>query len=232
MDNSFYYKYLKYKNKYLALKNNIEQTGGAKNKNIIIHISGPSGAGKTTLGNKLKDKFGNKIIVKDIDELRLEFVNNEYGGYKNVWSNKNFKWNSEKYQKYIDNYVNKQKKSIIFVGLNYMGWWNKNLYYNMHSNYNFYIKLTDNEIFNQKCSRFMNDVFVQNKDTIIKNIIKNEKDTINDLKRGLQYECGYNEIVKMNKKWNNDYKKQKYEFMSRYDIFKKVSKILENIITS
>lgn len=60
MDNSFYNRYLKYKNKYLALKNNIEQTGGAKNKNIIIHISGPSGAGKTTLGNKLKDKFGNK----------------------------------------------------------------------------------------------------------------------------------------------------------------------------
>jgi len=226
MDNSFYNKYLKYKSKYLELKNNNEQTGGVNNKNIIIHICGPSGAGKTTLGNKLKDKFGNKIIVTDIDDLRLDFVNNEYGGYKNVWSNKNFKWKPEKYQKYIDHYVNKQNKPIIFVGLNHMPWWNKNLYYNMHSNYNFYIKLNDNEIFNQKCSRFMNDVFVKNKDNVIKDIIKNEKDTINDLKKGLQNECGYNQIVKMNKKWNNDYKKQEYKFMSRDDIFKKVSKIL------
>jgi adenylate kinase family enzyme len=224
MDNSFYYKYLKYKNKYLELKNNIEQTGGSNNKNIIIHISGPSGAGKTTLGNKLKEKFGNKIIVKDIDVLRREFIENEYVGYKNK-----FTWIPEKYQKYIDNYVNKQKKPIVFVGLNHMPWWNKNLYYNMHSDYNFYIKLNDNEIFNQKCSRFMNDVFVLNKDNIIKDIIKNEEKTINKLKKGLQYECGYNEIVKMNKKWNNDYKKQKYKFMSRDDIFKEVSKILKNI---
>lgn len=75
----------------------------------------------------------------------------------------------------------------------------------------------------------MNDVFVQNKDNVIKDIIKNKKDTINGLKKGLQYECGYNEIVKMNKKWNNDYKKQEYKFMSRDDIFKEVSKILKNI---
>ncbi len=75
----------------------------------------------------------------------------------------------------------------------------------------------------------MNDVFVQNKDNVIKDIIKNEKDTINGLKKRLQYECGYNEMVKMNKKWNSDYKKQEYKFMSRDDIFKEVSKILKNI---
>lgn len=36
----------------------------------IIVISGVAGSGKTTLGNKLERKYSNKIIVKDIDDLR------------------------------------------------------------------------------------------------------------------------------------------------------------------
>ena len=53
---------------YHKLKN---QLGGKKQ--LIVHISGPQGAGKTTLGNKLKDKFCDKIFVKDLDDLRAEF---------------------------------------------------------------------------------------------------------------------------------------------------------------
>jgi uridine kinase len=49
---------------------------------IIIHISGASGSGKTTLGNKLKDKLGNKVIIKDLDDLRDEFITNFYGNKK------------------------------------------------------------------------------------------------------------------------------------------------------
>jgi adenylylsulfate kinase-like enzyme len=65
-------KYLKYKTKYLQLKN-YNQIGGKSS--LVIHISGPSGSGKTTLGNKLKEIYDDKIIVKDIDDLRQEFIN-------------------------------------------------------------------------------------------------------------------------------------------------------------
>jgi uridine kinase len=41
---------------------------------IIIHISGASGSGKTTLGKKLKIYFQSSVIVKDLDELRDEFI--------------------------------------------------------------------------------------------------------------------------------------------------------------
>ena len=55
-------KYIKYKTKYLKLKNiDINnQIGGGKN--IIIHISGFSGSGKTTLGEKIQKIFKNTIV--------------------------------------------------------------------------------------------------------------------------------------------------------------------------
>ena len=48
----------------------------------IIHISGPFGSGNTTIRNKLKEKFGNQIIVKDTDDLRREFIKVHYGNKK------------------------------------------------------------------------------------------------------------------------------------------------------
>ena len=45
---------------------------------MIIHISGASGSGKSYLGNKLKKKLGKKVIVKDLDVLRDEFINKNY----------------------------------------------------------------------------------------------------------------------------------------------------------
>jgi adenylylsulfate kinase-like enzyme len=55
-------KYIKYKTKYLKLKNiDINnQIGGGKN--IIIHISGFPGSGKTTLGEKIQKIFKNTIV--------------------------------------------------------------------------------------------------------------------------------------------------------------------------
>ena len=37
--------------------------------NIIIHISGFPGSGKTTLGEKIQKLFNNKIIVYDTDNF-------------------------------------------------------------------------------------------------------------------------------------------------------------------
>jgi len=73
---------------------------------MIIHISGPSGSGKTTLGKEIKKVFKNKIIVNDLDDLRNEF--------KEI----NKIWDEKKYQKYLDDYINKIKKPLVLVGIN------------------------------------------------------------------------------------------------------------------
>lgn len=207
--------YNKYKSKYLEIKNQSK---------LIIHVSGPSGAGKTTLGNKLKQKYGNKITVKDVDQLRKEFINKTYGD-KFTWK----LFESDKYQKFIDDYIYKHHKPIVFVGLNNYPWHKKNLYYNMHSNYNFYIDLDDKIILQQRCRRFITDQLqdmINNKD-IIDQLVNNNQRFIDGVTNGLKYECGLNKIIKMNKDWNKNYKKQGYKFMSREDIYKKITSILK-----
>lgn len=117
---------------------------------MIIHISGPSGSGKTVLGNKLKNKLKNKVVVKDLDDLRGEFINKFYNTSKS-WS-----FDQVKYQKYINDFIKKTKKTLIFVGLNdnHFGA-NKNLYYNLQADHKYFIDIGDKIIIEQKCERFV-----------------------------------------------------------------------------
>ena len=242
----YYYKYAKYKSKYRSLKANNEidnssnesiadysqddnLIGGAKK--IVIHISGPSGAGKTTLGNKLTYKYGDKIVVKDIDDLRFDFVKKEYRGFTNFKFNKEDNWNAEKYQVFINKFINKNnKKPLVFVGLNHMPWWNKTLYYDMHPHNKFYIKLNTDIIFKQKCGRFIDDEFIKNKEQLFKDIIKDEKTTIKQITNGFKNECSYLQIKTMNEMWNKDYKLQGYKYLTREKIFDYVCVILDDIL--
>jgi adenylate kinase family enzyme len=190
---------------------------------MIIHICGPSGSGKTYLGNQLKKKFKNKIVVKDLDDLRDEFVKKTYDLSKS-WS-----FESEKYQNYIDNYVNKQKKPLIFVGLNdnILGK-NKKLYYNVHSQYNYYIEIDDMVVVKQKCIRFITDELknIVNDKFAMRDLVHNNPFFVKMLIKGIKTQCGADDTVKMNNKWKKDYKKMGYKFMSRENIYDNVVKLL------
>ena len=193
-------------------------------ENLIIHISGASGSGKTTLGNKLKEHFKSKIIVKDLDELLDEhFI--DYFGKKS--SHNIGDVNEKAYQKYIDDYINKQKKPIIFVGLNdnFVDFYpkRKNIYYNLHTttNYTFYIDIDDNIIIKQKCERFFNNI----KNDI--NLVTTDNNKfIKQISKAFYTECNAKYILKFINKWKKDYDKQGYKFMSRQNIYKSVVKIL------
>ena len=191
---------------------------------LIIHISGASGSGKTTLGNKLKKKFKNKIIVKDLDILRDEFIKKFYGNKKWTYIDEN------EYQLYIDSYVNKQKKPIIFVGLNDNTVYgkNKNVYYNVHSQHNYYIEIDDMIIVKQKCIRLLNDI--QNDKMAMDDLVKNNEKFIKLFTEAIKIECSAKQTIKQNNKWKKDYKKQGYKFMPREKIFGIISDIIEKVI--
>jgi energy-coupling factor transporter ATP-binding protein EcfA2 len=184
---------------------------------MIIHICGSSGSGKTTLGNKLKSKYKNKIIVKDIDDIRTDFIKEYYGNKKFDIIDK------VEYQKYIDNIVNNNSsKPLIFVGLNHMPWWHSNHYYNMHSTYNYFIELDDMTIVKQKCKRLLSDIIKNDMDYLVNN---NEK-FIKNVSNAIADECNLKNTIKMNKKLNKYYKKQGYKFMSSDTIYKEIVKLI------
>ena len=187
---------------------------------VIIHISGASGSGKTTLGIKLTEQFKNKIVVKDIDHLKRDFIKKYYGDKKFDIFDK------LEYQKYIDNFVKKHSfKPLIFVGLNHMPLWHNNHYYDMHSTYNYFIDLDDETIIKQKCKRLL---YWATNDYNMKLLVSNNKKYIKNLSNGIDYECNLKKTIKLNNKWRKDYMKQGYIFMSRENIFKNVSKILQD----
>ena len=193
-------------------------------ENLIIHISGASGSGKTTLGNKIKENFKSKIVVKDLDILRDEFIKEFYGN--KIWTY----IDENEYQLYINDYVNKQKKPIIFVGLNANSIWsfgkNKNLYYNVHSQYYYYIEIDDMILLKQKCIRLLNDI--QTNKIAMEDLVKNNEKFVKKFTEVIKTECSAKKTIKMNNKWEKDYEKQGYKFMSRENIYKSVVKILNN----
>lgn len=94
--------YSKYKNKYLSAKYNKynKQIGDG---NIIIHIAGSQGSGKSTLGNKLNDKYKDEIIVFDLDDLNMEYekVKDKFNNYQQYLNNIIKTNNSKIYHIYI-----------------------------------------------------------------------------------------------------------------------------------
>jgi deoxyadenosine/deoxycytidine kinase len=144
-----------------------------KNEILIIHICGSSGSGKTTLGHRLYNKYGSLIIIKDIDNLRHEFINTFY-------KNKKFDIIDNKaYQEYIFNYINTIKKPLVFVGLNNMPWWHSDLYYNLKSTHNFYIDIDLNHIIQRIYKRDTNKL---NKEYDIEMLVKANNKWIHDYK--------------------------------------------------
>lgn len=197
---------------------------------MIIHISGPSGSGKTTLGNKLKKKLGKKIIVKDLDDLLFEFVMmKEKSKERTSTILKNWK---KEYQQFIDDFIEKQKKPIIFVGLNTdlgsLGFRNKKLkppkaFYNIYSDYNFYIDLPLEQILQQKFYRQTIKI-CNDKERLFEKWLDNPNKTQDKL----NYDINLNLWKKETEKWNKLYKTKKYKFMKRNDIFKTICKIISN----
>jgi len=96
-----------------------------------------------------------------------------------------------------------------------MFWHNKKLYYNVHSQYNYYIDIDDMLIVKQKCIRFLTDVLkdiVTKNKAIIRDITEDSEKFVRLIKENIERECGTKETLKINKMWKKDYEKQGYKF--------------------
>lgn len=219
------YKYHKYKNKYMHLKITNMQNGGKKN--TIIHVSGAPGSGKTTLGNKIQnfiDKnptYGDKVIVKDLDDLFAKYMSTTQ------------EFNSDKYQKYIDNFIgDNKKKIIIFVGLN-----KEHLtetLYDIQADYKYFIDLpTEINLerhFDREINQWLNWMKNRDKHILFNQLLVNEEEVITDLRKTLSEVLDISQQKKFIMSFDTIYKKQGYIFLDSNTIYKNIIKILKTAI--
>jgi adenylate kinase family enzyme len=215
MDNSegmYYNKYKKYKIKYLSLKNiNKYQKGGVKN--VLIHIAGPQGSGKTTIGNKLKEMYGNKIYMKDLDDLYSDFHQQD---------------SIKDYQEFINNFISSHKdKPLILVGLDAdlcLGpTINPQLEgYQIQTSHKYYIDIDFETNLKQWFFRQVNKLS-DRKEVFYNNWLKDNK-KIQDKIFGY---VDINERKKNKIECDNLYKKRGYQFMNYEKIFQECKDILK-----
>ena len=174
----------------------------------IFHISGNQGSGKTTLGNKLKKILGNKVIIKDFDELYNEFKNKK----------------KRSYQKYIYDFIKSHRnKNIIFTGLDAdicLGSGESNNYYDMKADYKYYIDIDENIILKQKFLRQVDKLY-ERKDWFIDTFLENKKNEKFIQEKILRFV----DILSWRKQMNECNKKKRkrgYKFMNREDIYNDV----------
>lgn len=111
---------------------------------LIVHICGPQGSGKSTLGKKLLEIYEDKIHIKDLDNLRDDFSTSKKADY----------------QKYIDDYIEVHNdKPLIFTGLDAdlclgsVEPSDDDKTYDLHTSHKFYISLPDEKILRQRFLR-------------------------------------------------------------------------------
>ena len=191
---------------------------------MIIHISGPVASGKSTIAKTLKQKYKNKIVVMDLDDLLNKFV-------------KIHRFTVKSYQKYINDYIDKHKKKpIVFVGINQDMGRSKNLY-DIGADYKIFINLNVKE--NAK-RRFIRDYkeeidrfFLWNYDgthpssgKIYDMWIKDEKNNTKRLQTIIKEVLSPSGLEKDTIRWRNQYKKLGYKFMKSKTIIKFINKLL------
>ena len=190
---------------------------GSGQQNLVIHISGPQGSGKTTLGNKLKDKYGDKIYVKDLDDLYSEF-------YYQQDEIKN-------YQEFINNFIsNHDNKPLIIVGLSAercLGDMNddNDVFYIIDTEYKFFIDIDENKILKQ---RFFRQIQKLNdrKEMFFNYWLKNNSTIQKILYRFIdlsKWKANNIACIEIHKEYN-------YKFMDSNDIFETINNLLHSNI--
>lgn len=181
---------------------------------VLIHIMGPTGSGKTTLGKLIKKKYP-YILIKEIDEIFHDLPSIYHKEYKQI--NNKFKFYEKFLEKGIKKFINEHSDSIIiltgFAGIN-----NENKepqYINLNAEYKFFIDIPEIDILKQRFNRYIDDLNTR-RDYYFNRTL-NEKPLLIDFNVWRK---------KINANNIDYYKKNNYKFMNNKDIYKKVLEIL------
>ena len=191
---------------------------------MIIHISGSSGSGKTTIGNKIKKMFNNKVAVFDVDDLHMNPLTrpkywNELSKTKSITEAKKV-WKKLIHKTITETIEKNSNKIIIFVGLIQMSLpskYNKCFYEITNVNYKFFLDVPINLLLERYYTRLC---YYQKIGTKKQNEIYWKNVGLNK-----QYIMGSQDIIDINIENIKHAKKYNYKIMNSENIIKKTQKI-------
>jgi ABC-type oligopeptide transport system ATPase subunit len=191
---------------------------------LVIHVSGASGSGKTTLGKKIERRFRGHVVVKDMDDLRDEFIRDFYKGRKWTFIN------TREYQKYIDAFVKAQRKPVVLVGLtdNSVYGKNKRIFIDPRALHKFYIDVDDPTILRQKCTRLLTDI--QTDIPAMRDLKRNNTHFIAKFTEAIRRECSLAKTIAASKALKRDYMGMGYEPLPPNHIYTRIVGILRSHI--
>lgn len=196
---------------------------------MIIHISGSYGSGKSTLGYKLKNRFKNKIMVIELDNLLFD---RKHGvsdrEFKKIIRAKTKAGMHREWKRIVKHalirFINKNKnKIIVFVGiLQIVTFINTMLVVDRveidEADYKFFIDISDQQLIYRYYDRLCYDIV---------NISPKEfKSYFTRIVTGIQIIFGSREIIKIHHSNNIYYKKNHYIIKMNDDIEKQAGKLI------
>lgn len=194
-------------------------------KNIIIHISGFPGSGKTTLGEKLQKLYKNIIVYetdsfiqrytkegKQLLKIKKDILNNKKTNkdYRDLWK----KTIKNKIDEFISKYNN---KIIVFVG-SLDNFAPPNTIHNINADYKFVLDVPLNEL--------MKRYYLRISQMDQKSTKKESENYWNNLSKGIYHITSSDDMIRDHKKYNEWHKKHNYIFLNDNDIIDKINDII------
>ena len=192
---------------------------------MIIHINGSSGSGKTTIGNKIKKIFGNKVAVFDVDDLHMNPLTrpkywNELNKTKTITEAKKV-WKKLIHKTISETIKKNSDKIIIFVGLieiSLPSKYKKCIYEIPAVNYKFFLEVPINLLIERYYTRLC---YYEKIGTKKQNEIYWQNVGLNK-----QYILGSQDIIDINNENIKHAEKYNYKIMDSENIIKILEKIL------
>jgi broad-specificity NMP kinase len=199
----------------------------------IIHITGPSGSGKSHLEQRIKDEFDNDIVILDTDKIddmhALELLKNDkirkeiIGDNINYFFNKKDKLNKQ----YLDKFIkNNKSKPIIIIGMSF------GQLPRTYADHKFCIKIDPEVLYKRIYLRTLKEICTHNEK--IEQLLKSKEHPeiikalmVHKFHLRQDFIGSYSPLVNHVKRFYEEQKKDKYKIITSDEILKAIQKIIK-----
>jgi len=172
------------------------------------------------MGRQIKRRYRGAVFVKDVDELREEFIKQKYGAARVE------QFDAGAYQAFIDAYVAAHRaRPRVFGGLNTMPWWHPRLYYDLHATHKYYIDVAAATLVERTCVRLLRRLASSRRD--LEFLVEHNAAWIANVQRAIADECSLKATSQRAARFAASARRRGYKIMQFAKIFDRVCGALD-----